>query len=110
MVYILGNNLLLICQLCIDYDCPAKFGDDGYEYKTFKKNVFANVKHLKDIVGDASKCRDACDTEKGDTCDFFMYHYRTRRCIMWHFVRPSRTLQVGLTKDAIFCLKKGTYV
>ena len=111
MVCFLGIKLPFICQLYIDYGCPAKSNDDddGYEYKLFTANIFANVKYLEDkIVQTAAECRDNCDDWTGtDTCDFFMFHYRTRRCTMLNFVRPSRVLQIGLTKDAIFCIKAG---
>ena len=114
LVYFVGNNSPFICQLYIDYDCPAK-SNDGYEYVKFTANVFANVKYLGDEVDQtATKCQIDCDANKGgtdtETCDFFMYHYRTRRCTRLHFVRPSRVLQVGLTSDAIFCLKRGIYL
>ena len=108
MVCFLGINLPLIYQFYIDYDCPAK-SDDGYEYKPFTENIFANVKYLEDeIVETDTECRDNCDAwKRADTCDFFMFHYRTRRCTMLNFVRPSRVLQIGLTKDAIFCIRTG---
>ena len=109
LVYFLVDNLPFICQLYIVYDCPAKT-DDGYEYKLFRENILANVRHLEDKVVEASDCAAACDKkteDKGDTCDFFMYHHRSKRCIMWHFVRPSRVLQVGLMTDSIFCIKIG---
>ena len=109
LVYFLVDNLPFVCQLYIGDSCPGKT-DNGYEYKPFKGNVFANVKHLRDIKGEDYDCRDACDqiTEaNGDTCDFFMYHHRSKRCILWHFVRPSRVLQVGLMTDSIFCMKTG---
>ena len=85
--------------------------DDGYEYTRFTENVFANVKYLEDKVRQtATECRAECDKWRGpDTCDFFMFHYRTGRCTKLNFVRPSRVLQVGLTKDALFCMKKSKY-
>ena len=109
MVHFLVDKLPFICQLYIDYGCPPK-SEDGYEYKLFKENVFANVRHLGDKVGEASECAEACDKkteDEGDTCDFFMYHHGSKRCIMWHFVRPSRVLQVALMSDSIFCFKIG---
>ena len=107
LVYFQGNNLPFIWKLYIDYGCPEKF-NGGYEYVKLTENVNANVQFLDESVGEkASNCRDKCDRKT--TCDFFMYSYRRKRCIMWYFVRPSRVLQVGLTLDAIFCIKQGKY-
>ena len=105
IVCFLSNNPPFICKLYIDYDCPEKA---DHEYTKVDDNVNANVEFLGESVGrPASSCRDDCD--KKDTCDFFMFNYHKHRCIMWRFIRPSKVLQVGLTKDAIFCMKQSKY-
>ena len=63
-----------------------------------------NTKFTDDKLS-ITQCKHACDEK--DKCDFFMYLHETQQCDMWEFKRRSNLLQVGLTDDAIFCIKQG---
>ena len=88
----------------VEYKCP------GGGYTRLTKNVDADANYVMKVeVAEKKvsieKCSVECDKEP--TCDFFMYLHENQQCDMWNFKRRSNLLQIGLTDDAIFCIKHG---
>ena len=48
-------------------------------------------------------CTNICNKTK--TCDFFVYMHFKRQCDLLQFKRRSFVAEIGLTSDAIFCIK-----
>ena len=88
----------------VEYTCP----ETGY--MMLIENINADADYVTkgediDKKVDIETCRKECENE--EKCDFFMYLHENQQCDMWEFKRRSKLLQIGLTNDAIFCIKIG---
>ena len=90
--------------ISVEYKCP------GTGYVMLTENIEADADYVTkgddtEEKVDIEKCKIECDNEA--KCDFFMYLHENQQCDMWEFKRRSKVLQIGLTNDAIFCVKIG---
>ena len=95
-----------------DYYCP-----DGYHILI--TNLNADVEHLAthedlSIEECKEKCSKKCngngkECADNDDCDLLEYHHSDKYCDLLQFKRRSFVLEIGLTSDAIFCMKPSNF-
>ena len=67
----------------------------------------ADVNFLETIKKTTVKdCTEICKKRK--KCDFFVYMHFKMQCDLLEFKRRSFVVEIGLTSDAIFCIKPST--
>ena len=77
---------------------------DNGQYHLLDENMDADVDHLITHENiSIENCAKKCDDNP--KCDFFVYLHLERQCDLLEFIRRSYVLQIGLTSDAIFCIK-----
>ena len=81
----------------IEYSCP-----DGYH--KLSSSMDADVKYLGiDGQFNIQECKDKCHAE--EKCDLFVYQHFDQQCDLLKLKRRSFVIEIGLTSDAIFCIK-----